>query len=1089
MRHRFLYSLLLRRAIYGFMFALLSASTVQAAERAPILLQAKFTAPLPEQDDAALRAVTCVGKTVWAVGDRGAVWRSTDAGATWSFIALPKETHAFSLHSVCFLTDRVGWIAGGTVLPVGGVLQGVVLATNDGGQTWQVQPGQGLPYLRHIQFFDLSNGIAVGERSTDYPSGALQTTDGGLTWNPLTAKKSGTWIAASFVSADRGILGGTQGTQAAVDRSSILPAGSGSKALFAWHGASLDLQGQGWMAGDGAALVRTVNHGVSWQSVQENLPSQLDDFTNFACVLHRGTNVWVAGTPGSVIWHSPDAGTTWRPARTGDPTPLTAIQFIDDQQGIAVGQLGKICVTRDGGRNWTAVRGGQRRLACLALQTHAARTALPFLTRWSREEGYRTAVMIATRRDLGEDAHAVQQLDMRLAHAVQTAGGSRGWIDWRLPLALPLIEGDRDQLLEEWTLLTDRRLSDVLLASLVGEIRTWRPSVLLIDERRDGEYATELLQRAIEKAMSLAADPTFALNQTQIAGLAPWTVKKLVLQRKDGTAGTVRLDPFEILPRQQSTLDVATASAQGQLHQRVNGNVLHTEFLISRTQGEPAPSDRMVFGDLALGSDARREMPPIRTLDYDRLTQEINHRRTVTAASARIIADPERAGMLLGQLKEIIAPLSPEQAAQQLSVLGRMYHQRGEWSLAESVYSELIVRYPDQPPAVDAMLWLMQFWTSAEMNWQRLRTMQATRTQVRTNPLGEGINQAALETALKTVREQSTKTAAALNAPRLAATVMEDVTPFAPNMGDMQSVVTASGTSSNPQQMQLARWQAAASSVSKSLRAAYPHLFQNPEVQFVTAALYRRRGESNKADEIYGTFMKSLSDDPWNIAARGEAYLLRPGVQSPKPMIVCKQTRMPPMLDGVLSDPCWTQAAEIRLGEDASETYVGSRSAAPRAAKSNPQPVVFLAHDDRFLYLAASVPLDPTLPTDAPELPGRTHDADLAGFDRLCLQLDVDRDYATYYQFEVDQRGQTRDACWDNQAYNPTWYCAATRAQDAWRVECAIPLGELLPAERIIGTAWGVGITRLQPGRGSQSWTGSGSTSPQPALFGLMRFE
>ncbi len=1068
------------------------ASAAEADPPATTTIKAVPTPANAEQDDASLRGLTTVGNTVWAVGDHGVVWRSKDAGESWQFLALPAEARAYSFQSVCFLTDRVGWIAGGTVRQVGGTLQGVVLLTKDGGENWEVHSSQTLPYLRYIKFFDLDLGIAVGDRSTSFPGGVLQTEDGGRTWTPTSSAKSGRWNTAAFTSSGQGILGGDQNRQAAVSQGSVNPAGSGAFGLQAWRGASIDSTGVAWMAGEGAALSQSTNFGVSWSSVTANLPQQLDDFTNFQCVTHRGNQVWTAGSPGAVIWHSTDSGVTWKPQRTGDSIPLTSIAFLDDQCGVAIGELGRICRTTDGGKTWQNIRGTGRRLACLAIQSQHQKTPIPFLTRWSKEDGYRTAVMIATRRDLGDDAHLAEQLSTRVAHSVQSAGGSSGWIDWRLPVTLPMLENDRERLLEEWTLLTDRRLSDVLLASIAGEIRTWRPSVLLIDEPADNEFSAELLYRAISRAIQLAADPTFALNQTEISGLKPWQVQKLVMQRRSGISGTIRLDPFEVLPRQNTTLELAIAPALGQLRAFQASENPGSDFIVFKTFGEQQLSDRNIFGDLALtpGGEARRLFPPIRDLDLDRTIQEARHRRTITAASERLINDPQGGGQLLAQLKEIIGPLSPEQAAQQLSVLGKMYHQRGEWQLAESVYSELITRYPEQPPAVEAMVWLMKYWSSAELNWQRLRTVQTTKRQYRNTAMSEDAMRAAVEQSLQKAQNGGFQTVSGLMGPSLTTRSTEETLQAAPSIGNIQSVVSANGASSSPYDLTLTRWQKSAVAVSESLNAGYPHLATVPEIQFVTAALMRRRGDHRRADEIYGSYMQTLSDDPWNLAARGEAFLLRPGFQSPKPIVQCRMVPTPPVLDGLLSDDCWAQATEIRLGEEQSETYIGTRTeSSTRSGSTEAKAVVFIARDARFLYLAATVPIDPSLPSDSPELPGRTHDSDFANFDRLCFQFDVDRDYATYYQFEVDQRGHTRDACWGDQSYNPNWYCAATRTADAWRIECAIPLDELLPADRIAGSAWGVGITRIMPGRGSQSWTSSGATVPQPAMFGLVRFE
>lgn len=1069
-------------------------TAVSFAETAPLTLTAQVTEPTPQQDDATLHDVALVGPAgIWAVGDHGAIWKSTDGGATWSFLSVSPLLERYQLRSVCFLTDRVGWIAGGTVLPVGGIPCGVVLATRDGGATWSIERTMNLPYLNDVRFFDLENGIAVGDRSVAFPSGVIVTSDGGATWTPMSSARSARWNTAACVSSQSGLLAGEQGTQGVISRGSIVDSGPTASGLRAFHGASLDAQGRAWLAGDGCYLFRSDNAGVSWHPIHPQLPPELEDFSNFRSVAHIENHAWVAGSPGSVIWHTSDAGNSWQAQATGDRIPLEAVRFLSPFQGAAVGHLGRICVTQDGGETWKSVRGKGRRLSCLAIQTHAERTALSFLTRWAAEEGYRTGVMISTRRDTGSDAYQAQQLDLRLAHAVQTAGGNRGWIDWRLPIGLPDLEKDREKLIREWTLLTDKRLAEVLLESLVAEIRIWRPEVLLIDEPSPGEFAAELIQRAVTRAMQQAATAEFGTDQQQLAGLAPWQVRKLVMQKRPGTKGPITQDPLEVLPHLGKTLELAVSEALGQLGTGTPPLAATTDSLVLRVT-DASLSEKNVFRDLGLvpGGDARRAKVPITSSDFEKLIAEANHRRTVTAISERMTASPERAGQLLGQLKEILSPLSPEQAAQQLAVLGRQYHQRGEWSLAESVYAELISRHPDQPVAVDAMLWLMQYWTSAEMNWQRLRTMQATGTLTQAaGGMSPEVAQARLEEAITVMRQQKTKTAATLNTPSLTAAGSSQSQPIALAQGSLQNMMTPGAPAGNQYEMQLERWQRAALSVISGLRDGYPQIFEKPEIQFVTAALYRRRNDHRKADEIYDRFLKTISDDPWNIAARGEAYLLRPGVQSPKPVIACKTTRIPPILDGILSDDCWRDATEIRLGDQSiGETFIGAATQQRGAASPlGTQPVVFLAHDDKYLYLAASVPIHAELPTDPPERAGRQHDADLDRFDRISIQIDVDRDYGSYYRFDIDQRGQTRESCWENWGYNPTWYCATTREVDAWRLECAIPLEELLPPERLIGTSWGVGITRILPGLGAQSWTAAGATTPQPALFGLMRFE
>ena len=231
------------------------------------------------------------------------------------------------------------------------------------------------------------------------------------------------------------------------------------------------------------------------------------------------------------------------------------------------------------------------------------------------------------------------------------------------------------------------------------------------------------------------------------------------------------------------------------------------------------------------------------------------------------------------------------------------------------------------------------------------------------------------------------------------------------------------------------------------------------------AALERRRGRYQTSDAVYQEFA-ILGEGPWQSAARGEVWALGSPAQSPKPVLRCHRTPDPPHLDGLLGDPIWQEADEVRLrrGDEAvvEDGFIGSRELTTPAARNTPHAIVMLAYDDEYLYLAASVPRRADLPTDPTEYPGRTHDADLVGFDQLSLQIDTDRDYATFYQFEVDSRAQTRDVCWTDQRYNPKWHVASDADDRRWTIEAAIPLEELVAATPQPLEIWAIGISRVR---------------------------
>ncbi|WP_437204228.1 YCF48-related protein [Planctomicrobium sp. SH664] len=1040
----------------------------------------------PLQDDATLHDVVLLGESKgWAVGDRGAIWSTETGGATWNFVASIPQIEQFSLRSICFLTDRVGWIAGGTVLPAGGDHQGIVLFTRDAGASWTLCNSLGLPFLKSIQFFDLEQGIAVGERNQQYPSGLLRTADGGKTWEAIGATTSGRWNTGGFLSPQSGLVAGDRGSLAILSQAGLNRSSPTLRGLRGIRALSVPPGERYWLAGEGALLRCSDDQGISWQPPAAPLATELEDFCDFHCLAQRGSRVWVAGSPGSQIWHSADAGASWQPQRTPDSGSIRALRFSSDRHGVAVGDYGRIAYTDDGGETWTTARGGDRRLAALVIQTAQVQSALPFLTRWSREEGYRSAVVVATRRDV-DDASAFSQTDVRFQRAVQIAGGNVTTIDWRLPLSIPGLAQNEERLLEQWYQLTDRRLPQVLLGNLVSRIRTDRPSLVLIEEPAPGDFAAGLIQQAVIHAVEQAGDPTRFPEQFQLGGLSPWSVKKLVQRRREGVGGTITQEALELLPRLGTTLDIASAEADEALGQERETLPPRQQYAVVKTTSTADASERTLFGDLGLGpgSPARRQPLPLSDAQIGKLSSQITQRRNVVAIGQKLTAQPGGANLLLGQMQEIIRSLSPEQAARQLADLGAAARQSGDWGLTESIYAELMTRYPDQPAAVEASIWLIKLWSSSEANWQRLRSVNATRINRSITLSGN--------TLPDSDGKEITTTGVLFDGSSEIRPVSHSTTSsLLPTSGDLQSVLQSgqTGQSAGQQQMLIARWQEMANQTAKRLEGAYPHLKQHAELQFVTAALARRKGDPRRADEIYGRYLSTISDDPWHIAAAGETFLVHPGAISPKPEVVCRRTATPPVLDGLLGDNCWAEAQEVRLTATASRgNYVGPNSTESPTAGDGRQPIVMFAYDDRFFYFGASIPVEPRLPSVTPDLASRTYDADLDRYDRLALQLDLDRDYATFYHFEVDQRGQLREACWEDWTYNPKWYCAVIRDNNDWRVEAAIPLEELLPPERIGQGIWSVGISRIRPGIGIQSWSATPS-DPRPATSGLMRFQ
>lgn len=1087
-----------------------------AAEPVPTTDPAFAAVATPEQDDATLRAVAFAGPALGvAVGDRGVVWRTTDGGRHWEFRAAGIDA---VLTGVSLLDSRTGFAVGSLTAPYTGVSQGVVLRTDDGGRSWMRVDHGALPPLTAVRFFTAERGCAAGQGDVRHPSAVLTTEDGGQTWTAAPGPRVDGWTAAAFLDPKHGVLVGRRGGQGTLGNGRLLRVRAAA-GLRTMHAVALLPNGRGWLAGDGGLLRTTEDAGVSWPEPPTPLPESARDWHDLRSVAAFGSHVWTAGSPGSLVWHSPDGGVTWHAQATGDPAPIEALAFFSPLEGCAVGAFGQIRMTWDGGETWQSVRGGRRRPALLTVHGEAAQLCWPLLTRESGEYGYRSVALVLTRRDIGTDASAHRGGSELLRAQMLAAGGNAAELDWRLPLRSPDLAREREKLVDDWLRLHEQKFRDVFLGGLVAAIRTWRPEVVIVDQASPQDAVTGLLHEALPLALEQAADPRQYPGQASL-GLSPWSVSKVFVRLPAGESGGVTIEPFQPLPRLGTTLHQAASRAAACGRDAPPPLPQRESFRLWRVSPELAPpggadpSDsplaRSFFAGLTLppGGEVRRSLPPLQEVQEEQLLVLARHQRNFAGYAQQMLDDPQRAGQLIAQLRETVRPLPRDEAARLLADLADEYRRRAQWDFVEQTLVELVEQFPEQPPARAAMRWLLARWTSQEILWQHLRRLSV---EAATETLNPQVLQANFQQALEAVREAENSLEAELRINALPSPLETTRQSGVIQLGRLSTVASGSdprrggfsGAGANQVQAEIARRWRQARRVADLLPQVDPTLAVQPEVQFVLAALHRAQQRVAPAAEIYRNFY-GLDEgiDPWHLTARGELWITSRGPLSPKPVLRCARAARPPLLDGLLTDDCWSTAGEVHLRANgdapsgADPTFVGSQrldtEAAARdrpAASEERAAIVMLAYDDRHLYIAASVPRHPAVTPAAVQRAGRIHDAELESQDRLRLCLDVDRDYATYYRLEVDQRGAVRDALWDDPTWNPKWYVAAEADADHWRIEAAIPWEQLVPAPPSKGTVWAGEITRLVPAVGLQSWTAPAGETIRPETFGLILFD
>lgn len=102
-----------------------------------------------------------------AVGPRGTIAWTTDAGATWS---RPASDTTADLRGAAAPSTSIAWAVGSG---------GTILRTSDGGATWTVQASGSAADLRAVAAVDAQTAWAVGTGGV-----VLATTNGGTTWTP-----------------------------------------------------------------------------------------------------------------------------------------------------------------------------------------------------------------------------------------------------------------------------------------------------------------------------------------------------------------------------------------------------------------------------------------------------------------------------------------------------------------------------------------------------------------------------------------------------------------------------------------------------------------------------------------------------------------------------------------------------------------------------------------------------------------------------------------------------------------------------------------------------------------------------------------
>jgi photosystem II stability/assembly factor-like uncharacterized protein len=268
-------------------------------------------------------AIANAGPRLVAVGERGTVLLSDDAGITWRQVTTPVQV---SLVAVQFVNANIGWAVGNL---------GVVLHTTDGGETWGkqldgiqaadivakaastpeeqtaaqhlVNDGPDKPFL-DLYFQDELNGYIIGAYNLIF-----KTTDGGKSWQSwqthVTNPKGMHWYG-------------------------LRPAGN---ALF--------------LVGEQGMLLRSTDHGETFKPMDSPYKGSF-----FGLVASKGGQVVIYGLRGNAFW-SGNQGRTWKKIDTKiEVTFADGIELSDDSLAL-VSQAGDVLISHNHGQDFQLLPG------------------------------------------------------------------------------------------------------------------------------------------------------------------------------------------------------------------------------------------------------------------------------------------------------------------------------------------------------------------------------------------------------------------------------------------------------------------------------------------------------------------------------------------------------------------------------------------------------------------------------------------------------------------------------------------------------------------------------------------------------------
>ena len=980
--------------------------------------------------DGELRACQIVTvDNAWAVGDRGLILSTGDSGKHWE---VQHQRSDAILYGVCFSDELNGCVVGGTIEPYSHRSVGVVLATSDGGKSWQSYANE-LPRLVGAQLVNAGHILAWGDWSNHYQSALFESTDGGHSW-------AGRPIPCGHIQC---AAVGLDGLLVVVDR-----AGKIHRSRSGLEYESVDLpvtpfdpvrfckviEGTWWIGGDAGKLYRS-SDAVHWEQLA--LPGTINDqsMISLADAVGHGNRIWIAGQPGNVVWTSEDLGKTWAVVTTSNRNAIHSISVLNGDLLLSCGPMANLFASRNGGKAWWAQHQSGTRSAVLNISSTCSGVAWDLMTHVVYESKRHASALVLHDQCFEERTSPLPELASRFEIAGKTIGLAQSRVLASLPagnLYSGIRESDLGYYAEPSTenangLSTGADVSP-MLRRIAFEIRNARPDVIITNCRVTGNALEVKSANAVEQAAALAGRKDFKVFSASSGILEEaWEPQKIMVRT---TNSGMHYSPSMLM---ESNV--------------VLGSVMTSIRPLLETRGSEDSSDKKFSYRIAGTRNGLIRDLPLKGVVLDQATQLTERQKnsprlaTVTATSAwfdwKQFTKSDSGNPLTpdriwdSNLRSAANNVSELSISPVLMDVAIQCRRSGDWNRWQAALEFLLER-DNQSPVAEAARWELMMHTGS-IEVKRVLAHQLQTLEKR--------NLDGLNNSVSTLQQAS---------------------PFAKVQPDSSSVQLASFSNSirripistNRDLNEFTR-----------LLSKWPDSFASrrtdPRWGWLIASRYREMQQRNESANAtvnlgrsYADFWPVLSPylADWNRITKAERQVFNTKSapeqlsslqrsQPPAPLAnsipVLTRTINRPFLDGIGDEAFWELATQVELRD-------------PWSTQTASKTLIKFARDEQFLYVFSHAPTSTVTRVNKE----KQRDHIKPESDQIKLRIDLDRDYASWFEVGWSASGETHDSLNEMLFWNPTWYVATSHDDNSWSAEIAIPLEQLVVASDASAKDW-----------------------------------